>query len=73
MDVEGAVAELRRVAKKGMKGVMLTPHPTNNKPYGDSYYDPFWAEAQELGMPVGIHVIVRPGFLGQEWYPAADL
>ena len=68
MDVERAVGELKRVAKLGVKGVMLTPHPANGKAYGDTYYDPFWAVAQDLGLPVGLHVIARPGYYGSEWY-----
>ncbi len=62
MDVERAAAELKRVAKLGIKGVMLTPWPANGKAYGDTYYDPFWAVAQELGVPVGLHVIARPHY-----------
>jgi predicted TIM-barrel fold metal-dependent hydrolase len=68
MDVERAVVELKRAAKLGVKGVMLTPHPANGKAYGDTYYDPFWAVAQDLGLPVGLHVIARPGYFGSEWY-----
>jgi uncharacterized protein len=68
MDVDRAVGELKRSAKLGAKGVMLTPHPANGKAYGDTYYDPFWAVAQDLGLPVGLHVIARPGYYGSEWY-----
>ena len=68
MDVDRGVAELKRSAKLGIKGVMLTPHPANGKAYGDTYYDPFWAVAQDLGLPVGLHVIARPGYFGSEWY-----
>jgi len=66
--VDRAVVELKRVAKKGIKGVMLTPSPANGKSYGDTYYDPFWAIAQDLGTPVGLHVIARPNYHGSEWY-----
>lgn len=68
MDVDRAAAELKRAAKLGIKGVMLTPYPTNRKAYGDTYYDPFWAVAQDLGIPAGLHVIARPGYHGSEWY-----
>ena len=47
---------------------MLTPYPANGKSYGDTYYDPFWAIAQDLGTPVGLHVIARPNYHGSEWY-----
>ena len=68
MDVEGGIAELKRAAKLGLKSVMLTPYPTNGKAYGDTYFDPFWAEAEDMGMPVGLHVVARPGFHGSQWY-----
>jgi len=68
MDVESAVTELKRAAKLGVKGVMLTPWPTTGRAYGDTYYDPFWAVAQDLGIPVGLHVIARPNFHGSQWY-----
>jgi predicted TIM-barrel fold metal-dependent hydrolase len=68
MDVDRAITELKRVAKKGMKGVMLTPWPANGKAYGDTYYDPFWAVAQDYGIPVGLHVIARPNYHGSQWY-----
>jgi predicted TIM-barrel fold metal-dependent hydrolase len=68
MDVDMAIAELKRSAKFGLKSVMLTPYPANGKAYGDTYYDPFWAVAQDLGIPVGLHVIARPDFHGSKWY-----
>jgi hypothetical protein len=68
MDVDRAVTELKRAAKKGLKGVMLTPWPANGKAYGDTYYDPFWVVAQEYGLPVGLHVIARPNYHGNQWY-----
>ncbi len=68
MEVDRAVAELKRSAKLGAKGVMLTPWPANNRSYGDTYYDPFWQVAQDLNIPVGLHVIARPQYHGHEWY-----
>ncbi len=68
MDPEAAIVELKRVAKLGLKAVMLTPFPANGRAYGDTIYDPFWAVAQDIQMPVGLHVIARPDFHGSSWY-----
>lgn len=68
IDVDLAIAELKHAAKLGLKSMLMTPYPTNGKAYGDTYYDPFWAEAQDLGIPVGLHVVARPGFHGSKWY-----
>ena len=68
LDVAEGVIEIKRAAELGMKGVYLFSHPANGIPYGDRFYDPFWAEAQELGMPIGIHVSNTPNFVGHHLY-----
>lgn len=71
MDVNEGVKEVRRAAKLGAKGVYLFPHPTNGIPYGEEYYDPFWAECEEMGLPLGIHVSSTPKHVGHELYPSS--
>src|SRR5712692_1299851 len=34
---------------------MIWASPPEDRPYSDPLYDPFWAEAQELGMPLSLH------------------
>ena len=72
IDVEEGVAEIRRAAGLGMKSVYLFSHPANGIRYGDPYYDPFWAEAQALEMPVAIHVSHTPEFVGHDLYANED-
>jgi predicted TIM-barrel fold metal-dependent hydrolase len=71
-DVEAAVTELKRVAKRGMKGVMLYPYAPNGRPLWDQCYDPFWAEAQTAGLPIGLHVAATPNGNVQDWVPPAE-
>lgn len=54
-DVGAAVKELERIARLGLKGVMLplTLQPTES--YGDRKYDPIWAAIDELGLIVSLH------------------
>lgn len=68
MDVEGAVTEIQRAATLGAKGVYLFSVPTNGIAYGEQFYDPFWAQVQELDMPIGIHVSSTPKGAGHELY-----
>lgn len=55
-DVDEAVKEMRRaVSQLNMKGVFIRPNPYNNRQLNDPAYDPFWAAAQELNCPIGVH------------------
>ena len=54
-DAAGAVAEMEHCARLGYKGVLLSAFP-NNKGYPTPEDDLFWAAAQDLAMPVTIHI-----------------
>ena len=56
-DIQAGVQELERGAKNGMRGVMVWGSPPREKPYSSPEYDPFWAAAQDLHMPVSLHVV----------------
>jgi len=58
-DIPLAVKELERCAKIGLKGGMIWGVPPDDKPYYNELYDPFWAAAQELKMPLSLHVITQ--------------
>ena len=65
-----AVKELERCAKMGLAGGMITVYPPEEKGYFSPEYEPLWAAAQDLEMPLGLHLATnRPG-PGQEF---ADL
>jgi predicted TIM-barrel fold metal-dependent hydrolase len=53
--IAGAVEELRRVHAMQAKGVSIMAWPSGGANLSPDD-DPFWAEAQRLGMPVSIHV-----------------
>lgn len=56
-DVNAAVHELRRCAGLGLKGAMIWNSPPDGRPYSSPEYDPFWAAAQDLEMPVSLHAL----------------
>ncbi|MCL0101778.1 amidohydrolase [Dehalococcoidia bacterium] len=61
-DVPSAVSEIQRTAKKGLPGAMIAVHPGDDKPYSATEYEPFWAIAEDLGVPISLHVGTnRPG------------
>jgi predicted TIM-barrel fold metal-dependent hydrolase len=57
--VEHAVAEIRRAAGRGHRGVIIPPVPDRLRqgaPHiNESAYDPIWSVCQELGLPVCFH------------------
>ena len=57
-DIDWAINELDRVAKLGHKcaNIHLDARP-GRPPYQDSAYDPFWARAEEMGMPIQLHIV----------------
>jgi predicted TIM-barrel fold metal-dependent hydrolase len=72
-DVGQGAAELRRVAKAGLRGAMIWGAAPPDKPFWHSLYDPFWAAAQELSMPLSLHVITgAPGTSGRTARPATE-
>jgi predicted TIM-barrel fold metal-dependent hydrolase len=60
-DIDEAVKGLRRCASIGLKGAMIWCSPPEDLPYSDPRYDPFWAAAQDLNMPLSLHSITGWG------------
>ena len=58
-DVQQGVKELERCAKMGFAGAMTTVYPPEARPYDKPEYEPLWAAAQDLGMPLSLHVGTR--------------
>ena len=54
--------EIQRCAKMGLLGAMITVYPPEDRPYASPEYEPLWAAAQDLGMPLSLHIGTnRPG------------
>ena len=60
-DVDEGVKELQRCARAGLKGAVIWASPPDDRPYSLPLYDPFWATAQEVGMPISLHSITGMG------------
>jgi predicted TIM-barrel fold metal-dependent hydrolase len=61
-DVQDGIAELQRARRLGLVGALIPAYPWLDRPYSSAEYTPFWAAAQDLGMPLGLHIATnRPG------------
>ncbi len=52
---EGAIAEVRRCAAKGLRGCVIPRFPAGGE-WHDAEWDPFWRALLDVGWPGGIHV-----------------
>ena len=60
-NIESAILEMERCKKLGMRGAMVWQCPPEDLPFSSGHYDPFWAAAQQLGMPISIHSLTGIG------------
>ena len=54
-DPKQAAKDLAECAKKGLAGAIIWASPPDDLPFHSDSYDPFWAAAQELKMPLSLH------------------
>ena len=55
-DVQVGIKELERCAKMGHIGAMIAVYPSLGQLYDNPAYEPFWAAAQDLEMPLSLHI-----------------
>jgi predicted TIM-barrel fold metal-dependent hydrolase len=67
-DVDDATNELVRIAKKGMKGAMIWAEPPDDRPYSHPDYDRFWAAAQDMNMPLSLHILTGRKGMGIDFF-----
>jgi predicted TIM-barrel fold metal-dependent hydrolase len=58
-DVGDGRAELERCARLGLAGAMISELPLDDRRYDGPEYEPFWAAAESLGMPLSLHTATR--------------
>ena len=59
-DPGAAATELERAVKAGHKGGWVVQFTTTRKPHGHNDHDVLFAKAQDLDVPLGIHVSLEP-------------
>jgi predicted TIM-barrel fold metal-dependent hydrolase len=68
--VDDAVAYLQKLADRGVKAVVLSNWPSGGASISDAD-DAFWAAAQEVGLPVCVHIQIDSRTQRQEAWRAA--
>ena len=61
VDIREGVKELERCANLGYVGAMITVYPPEEKAYNSPDYEPFWAAAQDLEIPISLHAGTAQG------------
>jgi predicted TIM-barrel fold metal-dependent hydrolase len=67
-DIDAGIQELRRIAKKGMRGAMIWAEAPGDRPYNHPDYDPFWAAAQEFNLPLSLHILTGRKGTGVDFF-----
>lgn len=60
-NIDNAVAEMERCKREGMSGVMIWQVPHPDLPLRAEHYERFWAAAEDLEMPVHLHILTGFG------------
>jgi predicted TIM-barrel fold metal-dependent hydrolase len=58
-DVEEGIKELERTARLGLRGAMIAEYPAEDRRYDRPEYEPFWAAAAALDLPLSLHTATR--------------
>ena len=58
-DVRDGIKELERAARLGLSGAMITEYPLEDRRYDQPEYEPFWAAAAALDLPLSLHTATR--------------
>jgi len=67
-DVDEACLELERIKKLGAVGAFIPVSPLPDRPYRHPIYEKFWWTAQDLNMPLLLHIATpRSGVAGCEF------
>ena len=56
-DIDHAIKEAQRCKEAGMRGIMVWQFPPDELSFATSHYDRLWAAAQNLQLPVSLHIL----------------
>src|SRR5205085_5166010 len=56
-DIDHAVHELTRTRKAGLRGAVIWQAPPAQLSFTTDHYERLWAAAQEMDMPISMHIL----------------
>jgi predicted TIM-barrel fold metal-dependent hydrolase len=56
-NIKNGIKELERCKEEGLVGCLIWQVPPEHLPFTSDYYDPFWEAAQDMNMPVNLHIL----------------
>jgi predicted TIM-barrel fold metal-dependent hydrolase len=56
-DIDQAARELQRSSDRGLRGAIVWTAPPLSDSFFDPRYDPLWAAAEDLGLPLAVHTL----------------
>ena len=66
-DVREGIAEMERCSKMGLVGAMIPVYPHDGTRYNSPVYESLWRAAQDLRMPVHLHILTNRLRVGDEF------
>jgi predicted TIM-barrel fold metal-dependent hydrolase len=61
-NIEGAIEEMERCRKAGFRGVIIWQVPPPQLSFTSDHYEKLWAAAQDMEMPVNLHILSGWGY-----------
>ena len=61
-NIDNAIKEMERCKKAGMRGVLIWQVPPAAYSFASNHYERFWAAAQDLDLPVSLHILTGEPF-----------
>ena len=66
-DIPSAIKELEHCVSMGLAGAVISVYPPQERGYFSSEYEPLWAAAQDMGIPLSLHVGTARASADQEF------
>jgi predicted TIM-barrel fold metal-dependent hydrolase len=61
-NIDRAIAEMERCRGAGLRGVTIWQVPHPDLPFSSPHYDRLWAAAQDLDIPINLHILSGFGY-----------